>query len=259
MKVESPTDYLNTLKLRLTGLADEEVTSAQPKKDGSVTVGPGSLRRRARGLDWPVNGLTMVGVRRLNNVQECIERALADGVPGDLVETGVWRGGTAMFMRAVLKAHDVTDRVVYAADSFEGLPRADDERFPADAARHFEKFDFLSVSLETVQANFREYGLFDDQVRFVKGWFRDTMPTLAGHTWSLIRMDGDMYESTIVVLEHLYPGLSPGGFLIVDDYNGIEACRKAVDDYRRDHGIREEIQRIDWTGVYWRKDGGADD
>jgi O-methyltransferase len=251
-------EYLEALKLRLTGLTDAEPMSARPQKDGSVTVVPARVRQRTHGLDWPVNGLTMVGVKRLENVQHCIEQVLADGVPGDLVETGVWRGGTAMFMRAVLKAHSVTDRVVFAADSFEGLPPPDDEHFPADAVRAFHKFDYLSVPLETVKENFKGEGLLDDQVRFVKGWFRDTMPTLSGHTWAVIRMDGDMYESTMNVLENLYPDLSPGGHLIVDDYGGIDACRKAVDDYRGAHGVHEEIQTIDWTGVYWRKERGAD-
>jgi hypothetical protein len=253
MSTDFKDEYLQLLKLSLTGLTEAEPVSAKPEKDGSVTIVPTRLRRREEGQDWPVNGLTMVGLRRLDNVQRCIEQVLADDVPGDLVETGVWRGGTAMFMRAVLKVQGVADRVVYVADSFEGLPPPDKDQFPIDSIRALHKFDFLAVPLETVTENFSRFGLLDDQVRFVKGWFRDTMPTLADRQWAVIRMDGDMYESTMNVLENLYSGLSPGGFLIVDDYGGIKACKEAVDDYRTAHGIEEEIVPIDWSGVYWRK------
>ncbi len=113
------------------------------------------------------------------------------------------------------------------------------------------------MSQETVAEHFQRFGLLDDQVRFVKGWFRDTMPTLADHKWAIIRLDGDMYESTMNVLENLYPGLSPGGYVIVDDYHAIPACRQAIGDYRDAHGIEEEIHQIDWTGSYWRKSGGG--
>jgi hypothetical protein len=249
-------DYLQLLKRTLTGLAEAEPTTARLREDGSVEAVP--LRRmelRLEGRDLPPNALTMVGVKRLDNVQACMEDVLADDVPGDFVEAGVWRGGTSIFMRAVLKAHGVTDRAVFVADSFEGLPPPDPERFPADSRSRLHKHDFLAVPQETVAEHFERFGLLDDQVRFVKGWFRDTMPALAEHQWAIIRMDGDMYESTMNVLENLYPGLSPGGYVIVDDY-AIPACRQAVGDYRDAHGIEDEIHRIDWTGAYWRKGRG---
>ena len=78
---------------------------------------------RVEGRDWPARAHTMIGLKRLANVRECVERVLADNVPGDLIETGVWRGGTTIFMRAILKVHGVTDRLVWVADSFAGLPR----------------------------------------------------------------------------------------------------------------------------------------
>ena len=257
MTTDLRVDYLQLLKRTLTGLSEAEPTTARLRDDGTVEAVP--LRRmelRLEGRDLPPNALTMVGMKRLDNVQACIEDVLADDVPGDLVETGVWRGGTSIFMRAVLKAHGVTDRVVFVADSFEGLPPPDPERFPADSRSGLHKHAFLAVSQETVAEHFERFGLLDDQVRFVKGWFRDTMPTLADHQWAIIRMDGDMYESTMNVLENLYPGLSPGGYVIVDDYHAIPSCRQAVGDYRVAHGIEDEIHRIDWTGTYWRKSGG---
>jgi O-methyltransferase len=255
MSVTPNREHLEQLKLTLMGMDSAYPTEMQKSVDKSLarmSVVPANLRKRVEGRDWPAIGLTMVGKKRLDNVQQCVERVLEDGVPGDLVETGVWRGGTAMLMRAVLKAHSVKDRLVFAADSFEGLPVPDADKFPVDAGCHLHEWEYLAVSLEEVKANFARFGLLDDQVRFVKGWFRDTMPALSGHPWAVIRLDGDMYESTMTVLENLYPDLSLGGYLIVDDYR-IRRCRTAVEDYRRARGIQEEIEAVDWTGAYWRK------
>lgn len=208
---------------------------------------------REEGRDWPWDAETMIGLRRLDNLQSCIEQCLADGVPGDLIETGVWRGGATIFMRAVLKAHGDTGRRVWLADSFEGLPRPDESKYPADRGDTLWSHVQLAVSLEEVKANFERYGLLDDQVRFLKGWFKDTLPGAPIERLAVLRLDGDMYESTMDALRALYPRLSPGGFVIVDDYGLIPACRQAVEDYRREHGIHDEIRKIDWSGVYWRR------
>ena len=221
---------------------------------------------RALGRDWPQFAQTMVGVARLENIQHCIETVLKDNVPGDFIETGIWRGGTVIFMRGLLRAHgDPPDRLVFAADSFQGLPAADAEEYPADApfehinqpraGRRPDALDpsLLAVSRGDVQRNFELYGLYDDRVRFLEGWFRDTLPTVRDRSWAVIRLDGDFYESTMDALTNLYPNLSVGGFLVVDDF-AIGACRQAVDDYRREHGIEEPIRRVDWTAVYWRRE-----
>jgi O-methyltransferase len=139
------------------------------------------------------------------------------------------------------------------ADSFEGVPPPDVEAYPADAGHNFNLIPFLSVPLETVQQNFERFGLLDDQVQFVKGWFRDTLPRLSDRTWSLIRLDGDLYESTINALDSLYPNLSIGGYLIVDDYGSVEPCRQAVEDYRNAHEITDGIEMVDSECIYWRK------
>lgn len=206
---------------------------------------------RVDGREWLPEAHTMIGLRRLDNLQECIQDVLARGVPGDLIEAGVWRGGASIFMRAVLKAHGVEDRTVWLSDSFQGLPPPNDDEYPADAGDLHHTIDELAVSLDEVRENFRRYGLLDDQVRFLPGWFRDTLPRAPIERLAIIRIDGDMYESTTQVLEALYPKLVPGGYLIVDDYGGIPACRRAVDDYREAMGITDEIRQIDWTGVYW--------
>jgi O-methyltransferase len=210
-------------------------------------------RRQAEGRNWPLFAQTMVGLERLDNLRACIETLLDDGVSGDLIETGVWRGGASIYMRGVLKAHDVRDRTVWVADSFRGLPPPDAERYPEDAPSRWHTADELAVSVEEVKENFRRYGLLDDQVRFLEGWFRDTLPTVRDREWALIRLDGDMYESTNDALSNLYPGLAPGGFVIVDDYSSVEACRQAVHDFREAHDIDDPLIDVDWTGVYWRR------
>jgi O-methyltransferase len=219
-------------------------------------VRPGADREtRAVGNDWPPHAETMVGLARLANVRDCVTTALADGVPGDLVETGVWRGGTAIYLRAILAALGDTDRTVWACDSFAGLPEADAERFPIDVPLRLHEHSQLAVGLDVVRRNFARYQLLDDQVRFVPGWFRDTLPKLAVEIGpiAVLRLDGDMYESTIEALTHLEPLVAPGGYVIVDDYNGIDACRQAVTDYRAAQGITAEIHDVDWTAVWWRK------
>jgi O-methyltransferase len=194
---------------------------------------------------------TMLGTRQLDNMQSCIRSVLNDGIAGDMLEAGVWRGGMAIFMRACLKAYEATDRVVWLADSFAGLPFID---------RSVDAFAWsagdMAVSLEQVQQNFARYGLLDRQVKFVKGFFSDTLPGPIG-TLSILRVDADLYTSTVDVLNRLYSKLSPGGYAIFDDYFNLPDCRRAIDEYRRDHNIREEVQRIDQRAVFWRKESSV--
>jgi len=195
----------------------------------------------------------MIGWERLDNIQFCVEDVLRNGVPGDLIETGVWRGGATILMRALLRAWNVTDRRVWVADSFEGLPRPSADVYPDDEGENLHQFDQLAVSLEEVKSNFAKYGLLDEQVQFLKGWFCDSLKSAPIEKLAVLRLDGDMYESTIDALNHLYPKLSEGGYLIVDDFGAFKSCRHAVEDYRKMHRISDPIQRIDWTGVYWQR------
>jgi O-methyltransferase len=221
---------------------------------GFELVRRGAPEVRGEGRDWPLEAETMVGRARLDNLQSCISDVLDRDVPGDLIETGVWRGGSAIFMRAVLHAYGDPSRVVWAADSFQGLPPPDDALYPADAGDVHWKSPHLSVSVDVVKANFARYGLLDDRVRFLVGWFRDTLPTCPAEQLSVLRLDGDMYESTIVALRSLYPKLSVGGYVIVDDYGAVPACRKAVEDFRGEFNVAEPLEEIDWTGVFWKRE-----
>ena len=240
--------YLNLMKACLTRIVFRE--SGPPIDPGTKEF---DAALRAEGRDWPADAETMAGLRRLENVQHCVEDVLRHNVRGDLIETGVWRGGTTIFMRAILAAYGDTSRLVWVADSFEGLPKPDTERYPADQGWDLSGFSQLAVSLEQVQENFARYGLLDDRVRFLKGWFKDTLPTAPIERLAVLRLDGDLYESTMDALAALYPKLSSGGYAIVDDYGAIPACRQAVHDYRDAHKIREPIVEVDWTGAYWQR------
>jgi O-methyltransferase len=214
---------------------------------------PFDLERRAEGRDFPAAAETMIGLRRLDNIEECIAELIRRQVPGDLIETGVWRGGAAIFMRGALKAYRDTERVVWVADSFTGVPRPDADKYPEDEGDEFWRRAELVVPLEQVKENFARYGLLDEQVRFLRGPFRDTLPRAPIRHLALLRLDGDLYESTIVALRSLYPRLSKGGYVIVDDYGGVPNCKAAVDDFRAEHGITEPIEPVDWTCVFWKR------
>lgn len=210
------------------------------------------LRLREEGLDWPGDAETMVGLKRLDNLEFCITDVLRRGIPGDLIETGVWRGGASIFARAVLKAYGDTQRTVWLADSFQGLPRPNPKIYPVDAGKAFWKNAALAIPVEEVEANFRKYGLLDDQVRFLVGWFRDTLPTAPIDKLAVLRLDGDMYESTFDALTHLYPKLSPGGYTIIDDY-AIPGCQAATEEYRAKHQIKEPLTPIDHYAKFWQR------
>jgi len=201
---------------------------------------------------WPARAHTMLSAARLRNLRNVAEQTILEGIPGDYIETGVWRGGACILLRGVLAAYGVKDRKVICADSFEGLP-APDPRYAEDRRDRLSKFTELAISEAEVRANFAKYDLLDDQVVFLKGFFRDTLKRAPAERFALLRLDGDMYESTMDALTALYDRLSPSGFVIIDDYGGIAACRKAVHDFLDARSETPDIRRIDETGVWWRK------
>jgi O-methyltransferase len=251
---ELRTAYLDLLKLCLTDLAGTSTTSVGALPDGRVMArelhGDGR-RLRSAGMDWPLHGLTMVGLGRLDDLQACIETVVYDGVDGDVIEAGAWRGGASILMRATLDTL-ADGRTVYVADSFEGFAG---EQSDADAVA-LSSFDFLAAPLDEVRESFRRLGC-ETGVEFVPGYFDQTLRTLRGHSWAIVRLDADTYEATREALACLYPGLATGGYLIVDDYGSFEGCRRAVDEFRAEHGITEPIERVDFTCSRWRRTSGA--
>lgn len=196
----------------------------------------------------------MIGIPRMENLQHCVQDVIKNNIEGDLIETGVWRGGAIIFMRGILKAYDIKDRSVWAADSFEGLPRPNIEKSPSDKGDKHHTYSELSVSLEAVKNNIQAFDLLDDQVKFLKGWFKDTLHKAPISKIAVCRLDGDMYESTMDALVPLYPKISIGGYLIIDDYGVVPGCRKAVDDYRKENNIKTPIIPIDGWGAFWKKE-----
>jgi len=300
---ETSTLYLDLVKRALTNILYEDVPSwifdrAANKISAAAQF---DLGKRVNGDDGPTTAHTMIGIRRLENIQRCVEDVLEHQVPGDLVETGVLAGGATIFMRAILKAYNDTQRRVFVCDSFirqpstmppkvarwaikaaASVPNKEWQRqffhilqalnpaksFPHVAQPSDELVDFVmqilqngdrmalpthDTSLEGVKSNFARYGLFDDQVVFVKGYFSETLPQLETDAFALIRLDGDVFESTMDALESLYPKLSPGGYCIIDDFYTFSDCRKGVEDYRRRHGVADPIEIVDEHAVFWRK------
>ena len=200
--------------------------------------------------------LTHVGPTRLASLRQQLETIVEEGIPGDVIEAGVWRGGCCIWMRAVLDSLEDA-RTVVCADSFAGFPEPDVEKYPGDwrVTKWREKMPVYTVGLDEVKANFAHYPLVGP-VEFVLGPFRETLWKLKDRLWSLIRMDADSYEATILSLENLYPGLSKGGYCIADDYGDrlkTHQAKQAVDDYRQDHDCPPHLGWVDDHCVYWRK------
>jgi O-methyltransferase len=278
LKTDAQRLYLDLLKRSLTGALDEDNDSIL---GGVRTAGSTSLKRRAanaaaqlagrfkveivykkpydpklreEGRDWPARAESMIGLKRMENIEHCVQSVLDDDVPGDLIEAGVWRGGACIFMKANLLVRGDTTRTVWVSDSFQGLPPPDVTRYPADTGDDLHTRSGLSVGAEVVRHNFERYGLLDERVKFLVGWFKDTLPGAPIDELAVMRLDGDMYESTWQAIEALYPKLSPGGYCIVDDFGSHQSqAGRAILDYRKKHGIEEEIVDIDGFGAYWRR------
>jgi Macrocin-O-methyltransferase (TylF) len=255
--------YLDLLKRCVTNLIYEDPAVRYPDDDSSdETFVPFDRERRETARDWPSQAHTMIGTRRLDHLQGLITEVVATGVPGDLIETGVWRGGSVIFMRGVLEALDVRDRVVWVADSFEGFPTTPEQgatersytSLPSDLMQNPQVQAVVTGnSLEDVRKNFERYGLLDEQVRFLPGWFRHTLPSAPIERLALLRLDGDLYDSTRDALEALYPKVSPGGYVVTDDYGDYEECRSAVHDYLDGIGETVDLRPIDENAVYWQR------
>jgi O-methyltransferase len=188
----------------------------------------------------PETRLTMLTPELLDNIEHCIRDVVENKVRGDFIECGVWKGGACIYAYYVLKELG-EKRKVYVADSFQGLPAPNVELYPQDNGDIHHTYPELAVSLEKVKQNFQIFGDIDDSVVFVEGFFRDTLPNCDIEKISVLRLDGDMYESTWESLIYLYHKLEVGGYCIIDDYSGVRGCTLAVDKFRKDYEIDDEM------------------
>ncbi|PHM36573.1 TylF/MycF/NovP-related O-methyltransferase [Xenorhabdus innexi] len=204
---------------------------------------------------------TYVSEEALSNIRFAVETVHRENIEGDLLDCGVLRGGTSIYMAGALK-YLSSSRKVYVADSFSGLPSpsAKDGMFINQFWHRFAKhlplynLDCLAT-IDDVKENFHRYGLLSESVVFTKGWFADTLPCLPDEArFSVIRIDADWYSSTLDVLNNTYHKLSENGFIIIDDYH-LPGCQNAVDEFRKLHGITAQLEVADKSaGVFfWRK------
>lgn len=201
---------------------------------------------------------TMTSTERLYSVYTAVDYILKNNIPGDFVECGVWRGGCSMLIAALLKRRNITGRVLYMYDTYEGMSEPtemDVDVSGVDAAFQLKRHEsnkeesvWCLASLEDVQRNLALTGFPAERIRYVKGKVEDTIPGVLPASVALLRLDTDWYESTRHELLHLYPLLSRQGVLIIDDYGHWEGCKRAVDEYFDGNGIPMLLHRVDYTG-----------
>ena len=250
-------EYLRLLREKLTDYKHYNYLYYQPKETENVipgneiscTVKEYNTLDRFYGKDWPEHGETMVGLVRLLNLQELVKDIADQDIEGDFFEAGVWKGGASIYLSALNNAYCEGKKDIWLADSFEGLPKSSLDQ---DLEFDFTIYPELSISMEQVIQNFKNYNVLNDHIHFLKGWFKDTLPHASVEKIALLRLDGDLYESTMDILNNLYDKVVPGGYIIVDDYS-LDCCKEAIADFRNSRGISDEIIEIDWTGVYWKK------
>jgi hypothetical protein len=205
-----------------------------------------------------VKSFSMTSIERLYAMFQATEYVSRTNVIGDLVECGVWRGGSIMMAALTLLELNDTSRSLYLFDTFEGLPRpgGEDEDFAGNKqynewTRHRRtdsSSDWAYASIEEVRANFDSIGYPSEKVIFVKGMVQDTLPNNAPDRIALLRLDTDWHQSTVWELKHLYERLSANGVLIIDDYGHLKGQRKAVDEFFAERGEHPLLQRIDYSG-----------
>jgi len=201
------------------------------------------------------NKISMLPVPCMDNIKYCIDECIKNNIEGDYIECGIWRGGALLYAQKVFESYN-DYRPIWGADSFQGIMKPNPQKYPADTGDMHWADPQLSVSLEQVKNNFRLFGDIPNNVNFLEGWFKDTLSDSRIERISILRADGDLYESTIDILNNLYHKLSVGGFCIIDDF-GHKGAKAAVMDFREKHGITDEIKIVhtQWTDVtaFWHK------
>jgi len=211
-----------------------------------------------------VQPYTMTSIERLYAVHQAVGYVVANDIPGDLVECGVWRGGASMMAALTLRSLGVEDRRMYLYDTFAGMtePEAVDASYLGESARETWRRNerdgynaWCYGSLDDVRENMGRTGYPTERIEYVEGPVEATIPATVPERIAILRLDTDWYSSTRHELEHLYPRLVEGGVLIIDDYGYWVGARKAVDEYIAEKGLRILLARTDHTGRMAVKQG----
>jgi len=244
--------YLKLIEMAVTGSLTDEAGSCLETSPSCNVTKPFNASLREDGADWPPFGHTMVGHLRLRNVRTAIEETIANHIPGDFVELGVWRGGTCIYAKALYDVAGEVSRKVHLFDAFGEVPA-----FDANPV-YKERSKFLAVSMEAVKHNFEKYGVLDDGVQFHKGLFKDTLPAFIAsdpqQQVAVLRIDGNFYDSYQDALYSLYPMVPVGGIVIFDDVGEDGTPMRAWLDFKSDNGLPEKLSKIDHSGRWFRKE-----
>ena len=262
-------DTVNTGLVRLTGYElarpvlggrSSATGKAQPAtRAGAASAGKPAAPALPKDYDaeavrtiLAVKPWTMTSPEKLNALILAVRHVVKHKIPGDIVECGVWRGGSMQATARTLLEADDTSRHLYLFDTFEGMPppteedRRQDGQSAAEllAANERTSGVWAVASLEDVQEGMAQVAYPEDQVHFVPGMVEDTVPGRAPEQISVLRLDTDWYASTKHELETLYPRLVSGGVLLIDDYGWWQGSRKAVDEYLEQTGEQLLLLRM---------------
>lgn len=248
----------NEIRLRYLARCVANGEPAEPDRvRDPIRAQPGAytqLRKRRRaGLSWVGEAsigflpYASLGRTRLDHLEQCLDAIRAESVPGDLVECKTARGGSGIFLRGYLAAHELPDRTVWVADEFRATPAPAREATTVD-----ESLDDLRGDLNLVRDAFERFDLLDGRVRFLQGSAGETLPAAAIEHAALLRLGTGIGADAEIALEAVYPKLSLGGFVVVDDHTD-PACAQAVIAFRERYGIVAPLEAVDWSAVAWRK------
>jgi hypothetical protein len=228
----------------------------RPVAAGRSEEGIDDLEPAEKEILAKVRPFTMTSTERIIASMQAARHVVEAGIPGDIVECGVWRGGNMLAMALVLARHGDTGRNLYLYDTFEGMsePTASDVAVDGESAKELyaglqkSAEGWCKATLEDVEATMSQAGYLANRIHFVRGRVEDTIPGTIPRQIAVLRLDTDWYESTRHELEHLYPRLVRGGLLMIDDYGHWQGARRATDEYLRTAAPGAFLHRIDYTG-----------
>ena len=200
---------------------------------------------------------TLTSMERCYSLYKAIQYITKGDILGDIVECGVWRGGSAMLAALTLIKSQQTHRKIYLYDTYEGMPEPTDKDIDIHGVPYRllwkKEKEFLSVSLDEVKKNIFSTGYPKENIIFVKGMVQDTIPNTVPKQIALLRLDTDLYESTYHELFHLYPKTTSQGVIIIDDYGHFQGSQEATEKYLSQNPQKVLLHRIDYSCRVWIK------